>query len=528
MSEGPEGGRADPVTPLVIGQYALFDELAAGGMATVHLGRLLGDEGRTVAIKRLHAQNLRDAEFVTMFMDEARIVSRIPVHPNVVSMIDLVRTDDGLYLVIDYVHGETLSRLLRSTRQSKESIPPRIVAAIMCGVLHGLHAAHETRSRDARLLNIVHRDVSPQNIMVGADGVARVVDFGIAKAAGRAQTTREGEVKGKIAYMAPEQIRGQVDRRTDVFAAGVVLWEMLAGRRMHGNAKDVDIISRMLRGTVDPPSKHQPALSAAIDALVMKGIAVDPTKRYATALELAVDLQNNVGLAAPSEISEWVNRLASDVLASRAAQVTAMEEAAAELEPDVFVVVEETSRRAPLSLPRARGARVEPAMAPATVPETTVPAATTVPMTTGLPAAVPTGPGVVASLRASTAALGSRFTALARVTKDNAFVVAVLVAFVALAVTGGVLGGYALSRPSPAPTDSARVHPSSAPAPGVVEHPVLPPRASVAAPVPDPVAARASASARAAASAGADDPPQSFSANPFMVPTPLARPNPTP
>ncbi len=319
-------------TPLVIGRYALFDELAAGGMATVHLGRLLGAEGfgRTVAVKRLHSHYLKDQEFVTMFMDEARIVARIR-HPNVVPMVDVVQGDQGLFLVMEYVHGESLSRLMRTARKLGEPVPPRIVAAIMCGVLLGLHAAHETKGADGELLGVVHRDVSPQNIIVGADGAARVLDFGIAKAAGRAQVTREGQIKGKLAYMAPEQIRGQVDRRTDVFAAAVVLWELLVGRRLHDGLKEVDIIMRVVQGNFARPSELAPHLTADIDAIVLRGLEIDPVRRYGSARELALELERKVGVASATEVSEWVERLAHDVLHARSNLVTAMERAAGNL-----------------------------------------------------------------------------------------------------------------------------------------------------------------------------------------------------
>ena len=315
--------------PLVIGRYALFDELAAGGMATVHLGRLLGPVGfgRTVAVKRLHAHFLKDEEFITMFIDEARIVARIR-HPNVVPMADVVQSADGLFLVMEYVHGESLSRLMRTARKNEEPIPTRIVAAIMCNVLLGLQAAHDTKGTDGVLLGVVHRDVSPQNIIVGADGAARVLDFGIAKAAGRAQITREGQIKGKLAYMAPEQIRGQVDRRTDVFAASVVLWEMLVGRRLHEGSKDVDIVTRVVKGNFQPPSHFVPSFPPELDAVVMRGLATDPNKRHATARELALELERKIGLASPSEVSEWVERLAKEVLAARGSLVSAMELAA--------------------------------------------------------------------------------------------------------------------------------------------------------------------------------------------------------
>lgn len=299
-------------------------------MATVHLARRLGPEGRTVAIKRLHAHFLKDPEFITMFMDEARIVTRI-VHPNVVPMIDVVRSELGLFLVMEYVHGESLSRLMRSARKANEPIEPRVVAAIMHGLLLGLHAAHDTEGPDGKLLGVVHRDVSPQNVMVGADGATRVLDFGIAKAAGRAQITRQGQIKGKLAYMAPEQIRGQVDRRTDVFSASVVLWEMLAGRRLHEGSKDVEIVTRVVKGQFTVPSEFAKGLSPELDALVMRGLAPDVKKRFASALELANELEAKVGLASPAEVSAWVERFGKDVLKARSRLVSAMETAAESL-----------------------------------------------------------------------------------------------------------------------------------------------------------------------------------------------------
>src|SRR4051812_48938415 len=203
----------------MIGRYMLDRPIGSGGMATVHLGRLLGPAGfsRTVAIKRLHPQFAKDPEFVTMFLDEARLAARVR-HPNVVSTLDVVALDEELFLVMDYVPGETLSRLARELRARGESVPPAIAISILSGVLFGLHAAHDARSESGEVLGIVHRDVSPQNILVGEDGVARVLDFGVAKAAGRASQTEAGLVKGKLAYMSPEQLRGEaIDRRTDVY-----------------------------------------------------------------------------------------------------------------------------------------------------------------------------------------------------------------------------------------------------------------------------------------------------------------------
>src|SRR5579859_759387 len=217
-----------------IGRYVLFDEIAAGGMATVHFGRQSGAAGfsRTVAIKRLHPNLAKDPEFVAMFLDEARLVARIR-HPNVVPTLDVVATEGEVFVVMEYVHGESLAKIRSAMLKAGRVADPRIVSAIMSSVLHGLHAAHEAKSEIGQPLNIVHRDVSPQNVLVGIEGTARVLDFGVAKAIGRVQTTREGQIKGKLAYMPPEQLHGgRVTRQADVYAAAVVTWETLTGARL--------------------------------------------------------------------------------------------------------------------------------------------------------------------------------------------------------------------------------------------------------------------------------------------------------
>ncbi len=341
--------------PLIIGRYAIFDALASGGMATVHLGRFLGAGppaggarvvGRTVAVKRLHAELTNDPELVTMFMDEARIVTRI-VHPNVVPVVDILESREGLFLVMEYVHGETLSRLLRAAWREDAPVPLKVVAAILHGALLGLHGAHETRGAQGEELSIVHRDVSPQNIIVGNDGVARVLDFGVAKAAGRLQVTREGQLKGKLAYMSPEQLRGEVDRRADVFAAAVVLWEAAVGRRLHEGAREPEILSRIVTGNFPRPSTFRPELPPELDAIVMRGLEADPARRYATARDMAFDLERTIGLAPSSEVGPWVERLAASALQQRAEMVAAMERAT-----DAVVTGPSPERHAPPSRTR--------------------------------------------------------------------------------------------------------------------------------------------------------------------------------
>ena len=243
-------------TERIIGRYALHDELASGGMASVHLGRLIGSVGfsRAVAIKRMHAFLAHDPEFVAMFVDEARLAGRIR-HPNVVPTLDVVASDGELFLVMEYVLGESLNRVLAANKTTGGRIPLDVVSAIVIGVLEGLHAAHEAKDERGEPLSIVHRDVSPQNILIGGDGVARVFDFGVAKAAGRMQTTQDGSLRGKVAYMAPEQLSNvEVDRRTDVWAAGVVIWEMLANARLFASDSAAGLVRMVLTKEVPPPS----------------------------------------------------------------------------------------------------------------------------------------------------------------------------------------------------------------------------------------------------------------------------------
>jgi len=312
----------------IIGRYALHGEIASGGMAVVHFGRLLGPVGfsRPVAIKRLHPQLAREPNVRAMFIDEARLASRIR-HPNVVPTLDVVTDGGDLLLVMEYVHGESLQQLLRTVRKRGERVPLRITLAVMTAVLHGLHAAHEATTETGQPLNVVHRDVSPQNVMVGADGVARVLDFGIARATVRLENTREGIVKGKLAYMAPEQLGGVVvDRRADVYAATVVLWEMLTGKRLFvredGGAV---LIEKLLRGAIEVPSTHAPGLPRLLDAIVLHGLARTPDQRFATAREMALALERLGELAPASEIGAWVEALAAPTLTERAVRLKQLE-----------------------------------------------------------------------------------------------------------------------------------------------------------------------------------------------------------
>ncbi|WP_437665555.1 protein kinase domain-containing protein [Sorangium sp. So ce1182] len=311
----------------VIGRYALFDELARGGMASVHLGRLLGAGGftRTVAIKRLHPHLARDPEFVAMLLDEARLAGRIR-HPNVVAMLDVVATERELFLVMEYVHGETLVRLQKVSAAGR--LAPPLCAAIFVNALAGLHAAHEVRGDRGEPLGLVHRDVTPHNLMVRSDGTALVVDFGVAKAAGRFHTTEEGKIKGKLPYMAPEQLRGgDVSRRTDIYAAGAVLWEALVGRRLFDGTSEAEVLEQLLFTTVEPPGRYVAGVPAALDDVVMRALERDPRRRFATAAEMARAIEAAVTPALTSQVAAWLNGLVGEALARQEEQLAQLETA---------------------------------------------------------------------------------------------------------------------------------------------------------------------------------------------------------
>jgi serine/threonine-protein kinase len=317
--------KGSPVRAL--GRYELHGELASGGMATVHVGRLVGEAGfaRTVAIKRLHAHLAKDPDFVAMFVDEARLAARVR-HPNVVPTLDVISEDEEIFLVMEYVAGESLSRLARILGPKKERVPADIAVSLLVGVLHGLHAAHEAKSEKGVPLEIVHRDVSPQNVLVGADGSAHVLDFGVAKAVGRAQTTREGQIKGKLGYVAPEQLGdGIVSRQSDVYAAAVVLWETLTGKRLFDADNEGAVLVKVIEAKVAAPSTLVAGLPPKLDEIVLRGLDKYAERRWPTAREFALALEKTGRMASPSEIAEWLQSVAGDDLARRARKVAEVE-----------------------------------------------------------------------------------------------------------------------------------------------------------------------------------------------------------
>jgi serine/threonine-protein kinase len=313
-----------------VDRYELMGEIASGGMATVYLSRLTGMGGfqRFVAMKRLHPHLASEQEFVEMFLDEARIAARIH-HPNVVPILEVGASAVGYYLVMEYIEGDTLARLLARAASSGKKLPVSIALRVAIDMLSGLHAAHELHDDQNQPVNLVHRDVSPQNVLVGQDGIARITDFGVARAASRLTATRVGQLKGKIAYMAPEQAAGseELDRRADVFSAGVVVWEALAQKRLFKAENEAATLSRVITEPVPLLFQIAPQVSKEVSGIVMRALERDRDKRFpncaafADALEAAAALKDKV--ATPRELAAYVNEVMGQEIAQQRDNVRA-------------------------------------------------------------------------------------------------------------------------------------------------------------------------------------------------------------
>jgi eukaryotic-like serine/threonine-protein kinase len=308
-----------PTTTLV-DRYTLFGELASGGMGTVHFARMLEDGAtRIVAAKRLHPHLRRDAAFSVMLLDEARLAMSVR-HRNVVEVIDVVSTDDELLLVMEYVPGVSLKEALGAAPQDPR-VPIPIAVAIAIDVLHGLQAAHEATFR-GRPLELVHRDISPHNLMVDPCGVTKLTDFGVAKAVGRLRSTTDGRIKGKIAYMSPEQVAdGDVDARSDLYGVAVVLWEMLAGRRMFEAANEVALFGLAMRGAtrrVKDVAAPEIQVPPSLDAVIWRALSRDPRRRYPSARAFAAALAETGTAGSEQDVGAWVRGRAGPILDERA------------------------------------------------------------------------------------------------------------------------------------------------------------------------------------------------------------------
>ena len=299
-----------------VGQYELLTPLGKGGMAYVYLARKMGSGGfeRLVAVKVMHRNIAADDEFVQMFLDEARLAARIH-HPNVVPILDLGNDDGQLYMVMDYIEGDTLAAIQRTAIGLARTIPLGISLRIVLDALIGLDAAHSLRGPDGESLQLIHRDVSPQNILVGSDGAARLVDFGIARAERRLSLTSVGMLKGKAPFMAPEQLEGgAVDRRADVFSMGVTLWETLALRRCFPARSRPDLLHESLQAPYRSLLMFTDQIPEVLDGLCEKALAYDPEERYASAAAFADAIEANfrADIATQRQVGQFMSAVVAE------------------------------------------------------------------------------------------------------------------------------------------------------------------------------------------------------------------------
>jgi serine/threonine-protein kinase len=477
--------RSDRGSTIHIGRYALHRQIARGGMATIHIARLVGDEGfsRIVAAKRLLPELAEDAEFVAMFLDEARIASRVR-HRNVVPVLDVVTTGDETVLVQEYVHGVPLHWLLHRARQAGALVPVDIAVAIACQVLSGLHAAHEMTDELGKSLGVVHRDVSPQNVMIATDGTARLLDFGVAKSLIAAHVTREGTYKGKLAYSAPEQLRGAAVRQSDIYSLAVLLWEVLVGHRMHRTAQaEAELVATIMNGRLPTISEalvaqgvwesideqHRQQL-VALEPILERGLACEIGDRFQTAAEMEEALLSVVRPASGTAIAQWLRGLGKEYMDRH----------------DKALAAEEASWR------RSTGAQAQPG--PRRPSSPTVPMRPSGPRLGGVPGAdePPAGAGAGATTSASTPRVMPN--APPRAPHVLVALLSLLVVALALGIIIVVVRGQAKPAPvAPAPAASPADLPAAAPVPAPAARPVGPPAAARADRAGAPAAAPAPA-----------------------------------
>ncbi len=312
--------------PQPFGKYILLNKIAMGGMAEIFRAKTLGAEGfeKEVVIKRILPHFTEDEAFVTMFIDEAKVSSKL-THPNIVQIYDFDLQDGTYYIAMEYVEGKDLKRVVDLAAKGNKPLTVYQMVHVAIETCKGLHNAHTKLDR-GQPLNIVHRDVSPHNVMVSYDGDVKVMDFGIAKAAARSTKTRAGTVKGKCAYMSPEQARGKnLDGRSDMFAVGVMLWEMLTGRRLFAGDSDFETLSNVLKQDAPPPSQFNPDVPPALDAVVLKCLNKERDERQADCKEFARELEGWLYSTAPDrqagELGPYMDEVfADDIRALREMQ----------------------------------------------------------------------------------------------------------------------------------------------------------------------------------------------------------------
>ena len=312
-----------------LGSHEILRKLARGGMAELFLARTSGPEGfeKLVVLKKILPKLAENPKFVKLFLDEAKIAAGLD-HPNIAHVYDMGLVDGNYFFTMEYVHGQDVRATLRRTVKTQRKFPLEHAVQIARNIASALHYAHERRRPDGTLLDIVHRDVSPSNVLVAYDGNVKLVDFGVAKAATSTVKTRTGTLKGKISYMSPEQAKGgTVDRRSDIFALGIVLWEMVTTQRLFKADNDLATIQMIVNANVQPPSELRPECGKELERIAMRALEAEPEKRYQTAEELQLELEE---LAREQKLNQstvvlrtYMNELVRDeITAWRAAQAS--------------------------------------------------------------------------------------------------------------------------------------------------------------------------------------------------------------
>ncbi|MFW6052073.1 MAG: serine/threonine protein kinase, partial [Myxococcota bacterium] len=306
------------------GKYLLIERINVGGMAEVFKAKPAGTRGleQLVAIKRILPAVAQDPAFVRMFVEEARTAQRL-AHPNIVRILELGRVGHSVFLAMEYVRGKDLRAIAHRMREQGKRVPVPLACHVVMKACEGLHHAHEQRDADGRRLGLVHRDVSPQNVLVSIAGEVKLIDFGIAKAANKAAKAGTGVLEGKFAYMSPEQVRGlPLDRRSDVFSAGIVLYELLTGERLFVGASDFSILEKVRNAEIEPPSRVTSSVPPELERIVLRALARDPDERFQTAADLQEALESFLYSSGTffgaRDLSAWVGEVFSrDIEAER-------------------------------------------------------------------------------------------------------------------------------------------------------------------------------------------------------------------
>jgi serine/threonine protein kinase len=281
-------------SPVPFGNYLLLERINVGGMAEVFKAKAFGVEGfeRLVAVKRILPTIAEDTEFITMFVDEAKIAVQL-THANIVQVFDLGKVGDSYFIAMEYVPGKDLRAMYERARKQGERLPIGLITYVVMKICEGLDYAHNKRDPSGHQLNLVHRDVSPQNMLISYDGDVKIADFGVAKARGKTGQTQAGILKGKFGYMSPEQVRGlPIDRRSDIFALGIILYELVTGQRLFFGESDFSTLEKVRNVDVAPPSTYNPSVPPELERIILKALAKQPEERYASALDLHDDLQS--------------------------------------------------------------------------------------------------------------------------------------------------------------------------------------------------------------------------------------------